>query len=86
MGYNVKLVDIDRDTSTSATTNNAGLYTFPSVKPGRYRMEITAAGFRVDFCCRNFCRGNSRQGDLPGIQCQSTVKLWPVLFCSSQGF
>ena len=25
----VKLVDIDRDTSTSATTNGSGLYTFP---------------------------------------------------------
>ncbi len=43
----VKLVDIDRDTSTSVTTNNAGLYTFPSVRPGRYRMEVIAAGFKV---------------------------------------
>jgi hypothetical protein len=43
----VKLVDIDRDTSISVTTNNTGLYTFPSVKPGRYRMEVSAAGFRV---------------------------------------
>jgi hypothetical protein len=46
-GAQVKLVDIDRDTSTSATTNNSGLYTFPSVKPGRYRMEVIAAGFKV---------------------------------------
>jgi hypothetical protein len=46
-GAQVKLVDIDRDTSTSATTNNSGLYTFPTVKPGRYRMEVTAAGFKV---------------------------------------
>ncbi len=43
----VKLVDIDRDTTTSATTNSSGLYTIPSVRPGRYRMEVTAAGFRV---------------------------------------
>jgi hypothetical protein len=43
----VKLVDIDRDTSTSATTNNSGLYTFPSVRPGRYRMEVRTAGFKV---------------------------------------
>jgi hypothetical protein len=46
-GAQVKLVDIDRDTITSVTTNNTGLYTFPSVRPGRYRMEVTAAGFKV---------------------------------------
>jgi Carboxypeptidase regulatory-like domain/TonB dependent receptor len=46
-GAQVKLIDIDRDTSTSATTNNTGLYTLPSVRPGRYRIEVTAAGFKV---------------------------------------
>jgi hypothetical protein len=46
-GAHVKLVDIDRDTSTTATTNNSGLYTFASVHPGRYRMEVNAAGFRI---------------------------------------
>ncbi|MGA8429229.1 MAG: TonB-dependent receptor [Candidatus Sulfotelmatobacter sp.] len=46
-GAQVKLVDIDRDTSTLVTTNNTGLYTFPSVRPGRYRMEVIAAGFKV---------------------------------------
>jgi hypothetical protein len=46
-GAQVKLVDIDRDTSSSVTTNNAGLYTFPSVRPGRYRMAVTAVGFKV---------------------------------------
>src|SRR6202035_6084431 len=46
-GAQVNLVDIDRDTSTSATTNNSGLYTFPSVRPGRYRIAVTAAGFKV---------------------------------------
>jgi len=46
-GAQVKLVDIDRDTTTSTATNPSGLYTFPSVRPGRYRMEVTAAGFRV---------------------------------------
>jgi hypothetical protein len=46
-GAQVKLVDIDRDTSTGGTTNNTGLYTFPSVRPGRYRVEVTAAGFKV---------------------------------------
>jgi Carboxypeptidase regulatory-like domain/TonB dependent receptor len=46
-GAQVKLVDIDRDTSTSTTTNDSGLYTFPSVRPGRYRMAVTAVGFKV---------------------------------------
>lgn len=47
VGAQVKLVDIDRDISTSAATNTSGLYAFPSVKPGRYRMEVTAAGFKI---------------------------------------
>jgi hypothetical protein len=46
-GAQVKLVDIDRDITTGAATNTSGLYTFPSVRPGRYRMEVTAAGFKV---------------------------------------
>jgi len=43
----VNLVDIDRGTSIGATTNNSGLYRFASVHPGRYRMEVRAAGFRL---------------------------------------
>jgi outer membrane receptor protein involved in Fe transport len=43
----VKLIDIDRDTTISAGTNASGLYTFPSVRPGRYRMEVRVAGFKV---------------------------------------
>jgi hypothetical protein len=46
-GAQVRLVDIDRDTTTGTATNPSGLYTFPSVKPGRYRLEVTAAGFKV---------------------------------------
>jgi hypothetical protein len=46
-GGQVKLVDIDRDTTAGTATNASGLYTFQSVKPGRYRMEVSAAGFRV---------------------------------------
>lgn len=46
-GAQVKLVDIDRQTTTGAATNTSGLYAFPSVRPGRYRMEVTAAGFKV---------------------------------------
>ena len=43
----VTLVDIDRDTTSGTATNPSGLYTFPSVRPGRYRMQVTAAGFKV---------------------------------------
>ncbi len=46
-GAQVKLVDIDRDTTTSSTTNSSGLYTFQSVRPGRYRMAVTATGFKI---------------------------------------
>lgn len=46
-GAKIKLVDIDRDTTTATASNPSGLYTFPSVRPGRYRMEVTAAGFKV---------------------------------------
>lgn len=46
-GAQVKLIDIDRDTSAIAATNSSGLYTFASVRPGRYQMEVDAAGFRI---------------------------------------
>src|SRR5258708_7917468 len=46
-GAQVNLVDVDRGTSIAATTNNSGLYRFASVHPGRYRMEVRAAGFRL---------------------------------------
>jgi hypothetical protein len=46
-GAQIKLVDIDRDTSIGVTSNSTGLYTFPNVRPGRYRMEVVAAGFKV---------------------------------------
>lgn len=46
-GAQVNLVDIDRAIAESATTDRSGLYRFASVHPGRYRMEIRAAGFRV---------------------------------------
>jgi len=46
-GAQIRLVDIERETASSATTNNSGLYTFSSIRPGRYRMEVSAAGFRI---------------------------------------
>ncbi len=46
-GAQVRLIDIDRDTAAGTNTTPSGLYTFPSVRPGRYRMQVTAAGFKV---------------------------------------
>ena len=46
-GVQIKLVDIERDKATETLTNISGLYTFPSVHPGRYRMQVRAAGFKV---------------------------------------
>ena len=41
----VELVNIDQAISVATETNGAGFYTFPSVKPGRYRMQVSASGF-----------------------------------------
>ena len=46
-GAQVRLIDIDRDTTVGTATTLSGLYTFPSVRPGRYRMEVIAVGFKV---------------------------------------
>jgi len=46
-GAQVNLVDIDRGTALSTTTDSSGVYRFTTIHPGRYRMEIRATGFRV---------------------------------------
>jgi hypothetical protein len=46
-GAKVRLIDIDRGTAEGSATNNAGLYTFRAVHPGRYRMEVEAEGFKL---------------------------------------
>lgn len=46
-GAQISLISIDQDTRTSTTTNGAGLYTFHGVRPGRYRIEVSAPGFKV---------------------------------------
>ena len=46
-GARIDLVDIERGTSTRVITDNSGLYRFPSVHPGRYRMQVRSTGFRV---------------------------------------
>jgi hypothetical protein len=46
-GAKVELVDIERGTSVVAQTNHTGLYTFSSVRPGHYRIQVTAPGFKT---------------------------------------
>jgi hypothetical protein len=43
----VELVDIERNTKTTTSTNNDGLYIFPDIKPGQYRVEVSAAGYKT---------------------------------------
>jgi len=46
-GARVVLVDVDRGNMRNTQTNNTGLYVFSSVRPGHYRLEISAGGFRT---------------------------------------
>lgn len=47
LGAHVRLIDIDRNAVSETATNNAGLYIFRGVRPGRYRMEVAARGFKI---------------------------------------
>ncbi len=42
----VSIKNIDTGTSVKSQTNNDGIYTFPSVKPGNYVMRVQKQGFR----------------------------------------
>jgi hypothetical protein len=46
-GAQVELVDVDRESTTTTKTDNSGFYTFSNVKPGHYRMQVSAGGFRT---------------------------------------
>lgn len=49
-GVGVKLQSVERGTIQAATTNNAGIYVFPSVLPGQYQIRVNKSGFKqVDF-------------------------------------
>jgi hypothetical protein len=49
-GAEVKLQSVDRGTTASGTTNNAGIYVFASVHPGPYQVTVQKPGFKqVDF-------------------------------------
>src|SRR5579864_471638 len=45
-GTEVQLKSIERGTSQQAVSNQAGIYSFPSVQPGQYHMTLRKAGFR----------------------------------------
>ena len=43
----VRLIDIDRGSQTEVATGNAGFYTFASVRPGHYQIEVEKSGFKL---------------------------------------
>jgi hypothetical protein len=42
----VRLVSVERGVTREATTNDAGIYTFPGCQPGQYHMTVRKDGFR----------------------------------------
>ncbi len=46
VGANVELTSIERGTVSSAPTNQVGIYVFPSVQPGNYRLVVRSEGFK----------------------------------------
>src|SRR6266446_5379237 len=42
----VELLDKDTGAKTTTTTGEDGQFTFPAVRPGNYKITVTAAGFR----------------------------------------
>src|SRR5215471_15404155 len=46
VGADVELTSIERGTVSSVPTNEAGIYVFPSVLPGHYRMVARSQGFK----------------------------------------
>jgi len=43
----VRLINVDRGTETQLPTSKSGFYSFTSVAPGHYRMEVDKSGFKV---------------------------------------
>src|SRR5262245_12547676 len=43
----VRLIDLDRGASVATATGNTGRYTFATVRPGQYQMEVEKSGFRL---------------------------------------
>src|SRR5258707_380078 len=45
-GAEVHLQSVERGTVTTTTTNDAGIYVFPSVHPGQFQISIHKPGFK----------------------------------------
>ncbi len=43
----LELVDIERNTKMRTFTNNEGAYIFADIRPGQYRMEVSAPGYKT---------------------------------------
>jgi len=47
VGASVELTSSERGTVSTTTTNDAGLYLFPTVQPGQYRVAVQREGFKL---------------------------------------
>src|ERR1700751_251520 len=43
----VRLIDVERGKTSEVATGGGGHYTLAGVRPGRYRMEVSKAGFKL---------------------------------------
>src|SRR5690242_6361752 len=43
----VRLTDVDRGLETAVTTGDGGRYSFATVRPGRYEIEVEKSGFSL---------------------------------------
>ncbi len=46
-GANVTITNVETNVSASATTNDEGVYTFPLLQPGKYKLTATAPNFQT---------------------------------------
>ena len=47
-GATVTLLDVQTGLARTSTTNSAGLYTFPLVAPGEYKLSVAKTGFSTE--------------------------------------
>src|SRR6266704_292587 len=45
-GAEMRLLSVERGTDTTTTTNDAGIYVFPTVHPGQYQISVQKQGFK----------------------------------------
>jgi len=45
-GAEMHLLSVERGTETTTTTNDAGIYVFPTVHPGQYQISVQKQGFK----------------------------------------